>query len=455
MKDFQRGGCRVKFLTKVGSRMHFCHEAALVRVDNGLNQFVVREGRTKDSRAIYLNRNLLAYGDAKGCPTCSMALYHGYGKGVMPLDEATFRMGKAMNRPYEGLEDAVGRIAPLLGLCESGYYIVADCDQFPSVRDAAGRVHDFVREDVSPAFDGAIRFMSGTCYTSFHNTPLYLWATQNPCSILRPRVRRYVGELEKRGEDSPRPIALYLNGGVSLLVDGHHKCAAAATLGRPIRTLVIFKLDPHDRLAECVANGERLFFGSVGSFFEFKEGQAGNPPGYAITGHPPYLSDAKDGCYSPVSCLSYYSNVQGEDDASWGPSHLFGWEGVPSLFMRDYSPHHEKLPTIELLERGTRVWLPHIRESIAALRKAAAALPKAEEPKFASDMLSMREDLLRYKELFPHSKWISAEEECWLKRLDGLVQHDVIVRWCRENNNPAKVLSEERRTPSKAPAGRN
>ena len=77
--------CRVDYLKKISTRVHGCHEAAIVKVSGGMDRFHLRMGHRKDCRDLYLDDNLLAFGNVDGCATCETFLYRGYGEGVIIL----------------------------------------------------------------------------------------------------------------------------------------------------------------------------------------------------------------------------------------------------------------------------------------------------------------------------------------------------------------------------------
>jgi len=159
---------KVSFVKKILSRIPVCHEVAIVKVSGGMDRFhLVPMEHDSGNRELYFDDQLLAYGDATGCPTCKRLLQHGYGEGVMSETERRY-CGDSLNAPYEGLESAAERLSPILGLFKSGYYILADCEQFPSVPfndvkwgDTRYRYEDFILGrslNSYQAFDAGIRF---------------------------------------------------------------------------------------------------------------------------------------------------------------------------------------------------------------------------------------------------------------------------------------------------------
>ena len=125
---------RVRFLRKVNARVHFCREAAIVRIDGGLGRIKVIGNNDDKWRSLCVDGHVLAKCTPTGCPTCAAHLSHGYGDGLMSMEECLMAED-TINGDYAGIEDMVHRMEPLLGLFSSGYYILADMDQFAHVAE--------------------------------------------------------------------------------------------------------------------------------------------------------------------------------------------------------------------------------------------------------------------------------------------------------------------------------
>ena len=127
---------RVKFLRKIHARVHFARDAAIVRVDNGLVR--IKVVGDDDWRSLFVDEKVLATGIPDGCPTCAAHLSHGYGDGLKTVEECR-KAADMINADYDGMEDMARRMAPLLGLFLSGYYVLADMEQFANVTNNGGR----------------------------------------------------------------------------------------------------------------------------------------------------------------------------------------------------------------------------------------------------------------------------------------------------------------------------
>ena len=166
------------------------------------------------------------YGDEYFCPTCEKMVRSGY---QLTHDEVfTF---DAFNLPKENLPflEAVNQLYPILGLLDSGYYVIHDTELYPT----DGNAHlfwNYPNEDVPRT--GSCPFYFGNGMFGY-GTPTFAIATQSRTLCKEDRVSYY--------EQHPgaRAIAYYMEGFLCALLDGHHKMLAAARNQSLCNALVI------------------------------------------------------------------------------------------------------------------------------------------------------------------------------------------------------------------------
>ncbi len=158
-----------------------------------------------------------------------------------------------MNLPFESLDISVERIAPLIGLMASGLYLVMDCELFPTLRgwNYRGSCLDKM------CFGPEAKFTTSMCGDDY-DAPLFFMPTQRASQLNPARIGEYMEMLRQEDYRMPRAVALYLNGCATLLLDGHHKAAAAAALGRCVRTLVICPLGQQKELEAALQAEKKL-----------------------------------------------------------------------------------------------------------------------------------------------------------------------------------------------------
>jgi len=75
----------------------------------------------ENDQAIMVNDVPIIRSQGPVCPTCERMLATGYGLERAESGELR-QIADAINEPYRGFEDAVGRIVPVLGLLADGLY---------------------------------------------------------------------------------------------------------------------------------------------------------------------------------------------------------------------------------------------------------------------------------------------------------------------------------------------
>lgn len=169
-------------------------------------------------------------GDEYFCPTCEKIIRSGYADVGDALEFKWTKINKSATEVnfLEALEETF----LLLGLMQSGYYVVIDTTLHPT----DGNGHFFW--DVPGSF-GEQTYFKGTCLFQYDDyewgnlRPYFMVATQTQGNCNMERVEYY------RKNPGCRAIAYYMDGYMTALIDGHHKSYAAALEKQDINALVI------------------------------------------------------------------------------------------------------------------------------------------------------------------------------------------------------------------------
>ena len=188
----------------------------------------------EDARsALLLDDTPLLQIQGSGCPTCASLLAAGYG---LPDDSPELTLAREqMCRPYAGLDDALERLRPLLGLLSPGLYILSNTEYCPT--DGSGNCFWDVPEDLTPCPATAEIYEVDT-YRVLPSFPCYLYPTQSADKLDESRVE-YYRERMGVGEMPPPVLAYSLWGYMSVLLDGHHRACACALEGERVPCLTI------------------------------------------------------------------------------------------------------------------------------------------------------------------------------------------------------------------------
>lgn len=178
------------------------------------------------------------------CETCESWLATGWGLDSAECPEMD-ALREMLNGGFTRLEDAVPALSPLLELLPSGVYVLAENDAYPA--DGGGRFFWDVPDQLTPNLATSPVYLSDDDYESQYEAlpPMFLYPSQRR-SRLDPERVRYYQERFQQGGLLPHGIAFSVVGGVSILLDGHHKAAAAALLGRPLPCLTILRLEYYE-----------------------------------------------------------------------------------------------------------------------------------------------------------------------------------------------------------------
>lgn len=233
----------------ISSHYH-CDEAVLVKVEEGTGSLAF-ESNDQGMRVLLNGQCLFSINDEQYCPTCGGTLWRGYGERDLSMAEA-MRLGGRINESYSGIAEAVSRISPLLGLLTSGYYFVADYRLFPII----GREHFWNSCKIPGDYEPPIN-------TKFHDDccPSYMLPSQQASRCNPEQVEHYIHRLDE-ADRYPRAIGCYLGGNSVMLLDGHHKAAAAASRGQMVKCLVIMPVSLSPRYA-AETEGTLLYDGNV------------------------------------------------------------------------------------------------------------------------------------------------------------------------------------------------
>lgn len=228
------------------SGLPWCREALVLRIKgSGALRWERRELPPEadplcSALCLTLRGTPLLSREAPVCETCESLLSTGWGRDVADCPELA-RCRDTLNGGFSRLEDAVPALSPLLGLLRPGLYVLADGDACPA--DGGGR---FFWDVPDGPVSSAATAQSCLCdddydYEYFGSGPAFLYPSQKQSRFDPARADDYRERFRQSGPP-PRGFALHVAEGLSLLLDGHHKAAAAALLGRTLPCLTVFPL---------------------------------------------------------------------------------------------------------------------------------------------------------------------------------------------------------------------
>ena len=224
------------------SKMINIKEAKVVYI-NGVGKFTEVSENNKDEdsylRHIRLNDIPLVQINSPYCQTCSSVLASGYGIENTDCEELE-KIQKEINSNFISLEKSIKAIEPLLKLFETGFYMIADAECYPTdgeknfYWDISNKLKDF------PATGSAYLVEEEESYYVF-NQPVYLYPTQTTDCYNKERVDYYIEKFKNSDNDEPRAIVYNFGEFINFVIDGHHKAFASALLGKPLKCLLIIK----------------------------------------------------------------------------------------------------------------------------------------------------------------------------------------------------------------------
>ena len=380
------GRQKLTYLANVHPRLPFCRDAALFKLTGGRERLVCRDygGLRKENFDLYLDYKPLAEIFINKSMEFSCHFRSAYGDGLSN-DQSCRAVRNLINERFDGLKNAEKYLAPYIGLMKSGLYVVADFEMFPICSYGGGK-YDYFWD--MPEYCEELHFRHvfvGGGEQELH-TPLFLAPTCRPADVSVERVGYYRTRLQE-GNEFPRAIALFLNGGVALLLDGHHKAAACAMEGQRVRTLVIYRMDDRagaDKAEAAAADGVRLYLQQVN--------------GAKV---PVALCDGKNNVLGRLSCLEEMKKTRLYMEPLKRPD----WGSVPDELRTE---HFADYPEVSNLENVGKLKSHEIRRMIEEQKV---------KPRGGHNMDIIH--LLRaHAALFPDSKWLTPSERAWLSRPD-------------------------------------
>ena len=205
----------------------------------------------KDSRVIYINgagKLKTFFSDGyyptkirlNGIPTSNSLLATGYGIENAKCQEL-MEIQKEINADFISLENSIKAMESLLKLFETGFYLIAEAECYPT--DGNGNFFWNVPNEFtdSPATGLAYLKDSDTDTSYVFNQPVYLYPTQTTDCYNEERVEYYIDKFNNEDNNEPRAIVYNFGGFINFVIDGHHKACAAALLGKPLKCLLIIK----------------------------------------------------------------------------------------------------------------------------------------------------------------------------------------------------------------------
>ena len=244
----------VKIIKEIDTSEHWwCSSAVLFSVKNGKNTISEISGpEDKDYEYVsqlQLNGKPLVQGKYPECPTCKAMLATGY--GIENIESPELEAARTcMNSEFVSIMDSAEKIKPFLGLLRDGYYALADTTCFPTDGDG----HFFYE------VPNELKYYDAACcgyyrdFNCIHHFPLFLYPTQSSSLINSERVD-YYREMMGSQKEPPRALAYHMYGFMNLLLDGHHKACAAASLGKCVRCLTIIPWDGCNYVENTVLRG--------------------------------------------------------------------------------------------------------------------------------------------------------------------------------------------------------
>ncbi len=173
----------------------------------------------------------------RNCPTCCGLLAAGYGLDAAKCSELA-EISDSINKNFVSIEVSFEIIKPLIELLEDGVYLIRDAKTFPT--DGGGKFFWDVPDKLEyyNAFCG--EYYISELMECVDLKGSFIYPTQSPEKYDESRVQYYM-DLFGQETEKPRAISYNAMGGMSALLDGHHKACAAARLHIPLDTIVITK----------------------------------------------------------------------------------------------------------------------------------------------------------------------------------------------------------------------
>ena len=194
----------------------------------------------ESARCLTLRGTPLLSGHFAAWETSESRLCTGWGLDTAECPELD-ALRETLNGGFAQLEDAVPALSPLLELLRSGVYVLAESDAYPT--DGDGQFFWDVPDRLKTCSATALVCLADDDYDYNYECvpPVFLYPSQRRSRLDMKRVDYYKERFQQEGV-LPHGIALYVGAGMSVLLDGHHKAAAAALLGRTLPCLTVLPL---------------------------------------------------------------------------------------------------------------------------------------------------------------------------------------------------------------------
>lgn len=207
----------------------------------------------KDSRVVYingaeklkifcseirLNNTPLVQINVPYCPTSNSLLATGYGIENANCNEL-MEIQKEINTDFISLENSIKAMNPLLKLFETGFYMIAEAECYPT--DGNGNFFWNVPNKLTDSPATGLAYLRDSDTYCVFNQPVYLYPTQTTDCYDEKRVKYYIDKFNNTDNNEPRAIVYNFGGFINFIIDGHHKACAAALLGKPLKCLLIIK----------------------------------------------------------------------------------------------------------------------------------------------------------------------------------------------------------------------
>lgn len=220
----------------------WCNEAILIRVTGGQSALTTISSdidyKDYDVKSVFmLNGKPLIQGKYPVCPTCSALLARGYGIDNIDCPEIK-SIRDRINSEFNGINNAIDALTPLIELLDDGFYVIADAKLSPT--DGTNHYFANVPDSFSRILATCDEYYNHEFLTTAGGFPAYLYPTQSNTALNTARADHYLNVIDK--DNAPRAIAYYHSGFVCALLDGHHKAYAAAKKGCMLSTLVIIPM---------------------------------------------------------------------------------------------------------------------------------------------------------------------------------------------------------------------
>lgn len=195
----------------------------------------------ESARCLTLRGTPLLSGHFAAWETSESRLCTGWGLDTAECPELN-ALRATLNGGFAGLKNAVPALSPLLELLPEGVYVLAESDAYPT--DGDGQFFWDVPDRLKSCSATALVRLADDDYDYNYECvpPVFLYPSQRRSRLDMERVDYYKERFQQEGS-LPHGIALYVGAGMSVLLDGHHKAAAAALLGRTLPCLTVLRLE--------------------------------------------------------------------------------------------------------------------------------------------------------------------------------------------------------------------